>query len=194
MQMVQLRFNQTLNVAIKVDFCASHTLTAQLCLQIVFTAVWAHPPSVCETFVARRDKFERLSLPLGSNFLITAPPECSFTGFLRRKKHDESGDRNRERELKKRGIRGKVPSQIQGQNVKQQMTEANNKHRVQFVYISKESWWRWPHPHPQNWLGMDSSWTLMNSFLTINWGQPLHVRMHLIGTIGISFWNYESKI
>lgn len=59
--------------------CVLHTNThvhvAQLGLRIVFTAVWAQPPTVFERFEARRVRFERLSLPLGSNFRITAPPE-----------------------------------------------------------------------------------------------------------------------
>lgn len=53
----------------------AHMHVAQLGLRIVFTAVWAQPPTVFERFEARRVRFERLSLPLGSNFRITAPPE-----------------------------------------------------------------------------------------------------------------------
>lgn len=49
----------------------------QLDLQIVFTAVLAKPPSELDSLEARRVRFERLSLPLGSNFLIIAPPERS---------------------------------------------------------------------------------------------------------------------
>lgn len=67
-----------------------YALIAQLGLQIVFTAVWVQPPSVFERFVARRERLERLSLPLGSNFLITAPPEHSLVPFLQRQKHNKS--------------------------------------------------------------------------------------------------------
>lgn len=56
----------------------THMHVVQLGLRIVFTAVWAQPPSVFERCVARRVRFERLSLPLGSNFLIMAPPERSL--------------------------------------------------------------------------------------------------------------------
>lgn len=68
--------------------CFTHTHThtrmhvAQLGLRIVFTAVWAQPPSVSETCVARRVRFEQLSLPLGSSFLIIAPPKCSLVLVL----------------------------------------------------------------------------------------------------------------
>lgn len=51
-----------------------HSWVAQLGFLIVFTAVLAHPPSVFERFDARRVRLERLSLPLGSNFLIIDPP------------------------------------------------------------------------------------------------------------------------
>lgn len=61
----------------------------QLGLRIVFTAVWAHPPSVFERLVALRVRFERLSLPLGSNFLITAPPQCSPVEVLQRENDSE---------------------------------------------------------------------------------------------------------
>ncbi|TNN63450.1 hypothetical protein EYF80_026300 [Liparis tanakae] len=50
---------------------------------MVLTAVWAQPPRVLERFAARRVRFERLSLPLGSNFLITAPPEHSLSPLIR---------------------------------------------------------------------------------------------------------------
>lgn len=58
----------------------------QLGLRIVFTAVWAQLPSVSETRVALRVTFERLSLPLGSSFLIIAPPERSFGPDLQRQR------------------------------------------------------------------------------------------------------------
>lgn len=111
---------------------ASHTLGAQLCLQIVFTAVWAQPPRVCETFVARRDRFERLSLPLGSNFLITAPPDGSLTLFLRRKKHDEWDDTSGARERtnkQKKNRRNKVPSAIRDQRLMAKKNKKPNKEK-----------------------------------------------------------------
>jgi len=55
---------------------------AQLGLRMVFTAVWAQPPRVSERCVARRVRFEQLSLPLGSNFLIIAPPQRSLVLVL----------------------------------------------------------------------------------------------------------------
>lgn len=66
--------------------CVLHAYVhvVQLGLRIVFTAVWAQPPTVFERCVARRVRFERLSLPLGSNFLITAPPEHSLVRVLQR--------------------------------------------------------------------------------------------------------------
>lgn len=70
--------------------CVLHTRmhVVQLGLRTVFTAVLAQPPSVFERFVARRVRFERLSLPLGSNFLITAPPERSFVWVLQRENNE----------------------------------------------------------------------------------------------------------
>lgn len=49
----------------------------------MFTAVLAQPPSVSDRFVARRARLDRLSLPLGSSFLITAPPQVSFALVLK---------------------------------------------------------------------------------------------------------------
>lgn len=49
----------------------------------MFTAVLAQPPSASDRFVARRARLDRLSLPLGSNFLITAPPQVSFALVLK---------------------------------------------------------------------------------------------------------------
>lgn len=68
--------------------CIIHTdmHVVQLGLRIVFTAVWAQLPSVSETRVALRVTFERLSLPLGSSFLIIAPPERSFGPDLQRQR------------------------------------------------------------------------------------------------------------
>lgn len=57
-------------------------------LRMVFTAVWAHPPTLSERFVARRVRFERLSLPLGSNFLIIAPPEHPIVLVLQRENNN----------------------------------------------------------------------------------------------------------
>lgn len=57
----------------------------QLGLGIVFMAAWAQPPSVLERFPARRVRLDRLSLPLGSNFLITAPPQLPFALVLKQK-------------------------------------------------------------------------------------------------------------
>lgn len=73
------------NMSISTVFTV-HTHADQLGLRIVFTAVWAQPPSVVERFVARRVRFERLSLPLGSSFLITAPPERSLVLVLQRER------------------------------------------------------------------------------------------------------------
>lgn len=56
----------------------------------MFTAVWAQPPTVFERSVALRVRFERLSLPLGSNFLIIAPPECSFVLVLQTERETET--------------------------------------------------------------------------------------------------------
>lgn len=72
---------------------------AQLGLRMMFTAVWAQPPSVSERFVARRVRFERLSLPLGSNFLIITPPERALVLVLQRENNnycrkDKGGVRN----------------------------------------------------------------------------------------------------
>lgn len=110
------------NIAVK-SRLAFYTLKAQLCLQIVFAAVWAQPPSVFETFVARRERFERLSLPLGSNFLITAPPECSFTLFLWREECDKAESTNREEGKLKKKERSWVKSKADV--LKQQMAHAD---------------------------------------------------------------------
>lgn len=67
----------------------THMHVAQLGLRIVFTAVWAQPPSVSERCVARRVRFEQLSLPLGSNFLIIAPPQRSLALVLWRDREQQ---------------------------------------------------------------------------------------------------------
>lgn len=49
----------------------------------MFTAALAQPPSASDRCVARRARLDRLSLPLGSNFLIMAPPQVPFALVLK---------------------------------------------------------------------------------------------------------------
>lgn len=72
----------------------TQTRVGQLGLRIVFTAVWAQPPTVLDRCEALRERLERLSLPLGSNFLITAPAELPLVLVLQRERKKERGNNN----------------------------------------------------------------------------------------------------